>query len=298
MRPHAYIRRFLRIGAMSTVGSAMWMKRRNAGCDDSEETSPSSWGRFHVSFGPQVAQCYSPKNLSKHMTGSKENPDDHPFAAVAKAIYDDIPDQYDEQGQLEAGEELLTILPNIFAQMGVLTYTGVTELLQSIPLTPEDVFCDIGSGIGNICMQVLGESPCRTAVGVEVIPSRHKKATAAFDVAQKKFPEKFATKSAHFYMKDLTKSAKDLNEEKVTVLFSHSWMFDDELMNAFCETVLQVDSLRHVVTSRPFPEKYKGALAAKGLYPVSGPVKKIALHADWNDASEFYVYSRHERWTA
>ncbi|EPY27069.1 histone-lysine N-methyltransferase, H3 lysine-79 specific [Strigomonas culicis] len=149
----------------------------------------------------------------------------------------------------------------------------------------EIVFCDIGSGVGNICLQVLAETNCKKTVGVEIIPSRHKAAQTAFANAQKMFPSIYRGKNALWVEKDLVQCASTLKKEGVNVLFSHSWMFDDDLMRQFTKVITEVPSIACVITSR----KLDNHLLQ------STPLKLHSLahfSADWNDKAPFYVYTR------
>ena len=210
-------------------------------------------------------------------------------------------------------------------------------LMMSGMHPPSLVFCDIGSGVGNVCLQVLGEVPaCPKVIGIEIIPSRHKNAQIAFENAQKYFPTYFGApsttisnrrrapwhlrKSASFYEVDLVNCAQTLRDEKVGVVFSHSWMFDDDLMKKFANVVNNVSkpvlvtaptpaatpaddagavvakqyklppSLWCVITSRPFVDTVTG----EPLLDTS----RWELHserqfsADWNPNSHFFMYTR------
>ena len=140
------------------------------------------------------------------------------------------------------GEEDITVQPTVFAQMGVLepTTDGFFLLFGDTAgngLDDHDVFCDLGSGVGNVCLQVLLDTPCHAAVGVEVIPSRVVFARKAFELAQAEYPEALAGKSFATHRQDVTSCGPLLAAENVTVVFAHSWMFDGTLMASMTEQV-------------------------------------------------------------
>ena len=193
--------------------------------------------------------------------------------------------EYDDLGQLEVGEELLTVQNHVFSQIGVLECDGV-RAMESDWIDDEayiDVFCDVGSGVGNVCVQVLADvRNCRKVVGVEVIPSRHNRAVEAIGRARRSYPHLFTLeKEAVFLNCDLVGCAPRLNSEKVTVLFSHSWMFDDDLMEKFSVLVKECPALRMVITSRP--------LVHSDGFELS---KTTHYSTDWNPECPFYVYRR------
>ncbi|CBH17237.1 hypothetical protein, conserved [Trypanosoma brucei gambiense DAL972] len=237
------------------------------------------------------------------------------FKAIYQRIYEHLNDQYEERGQLEAGEEILTVKPNVFAQIGVIDFDGVRKMWTShiVPqlrrcvtgdhlanttdnsvvsiekalffVIESAVFCDIGSGVGNVCLQLLAETNCRKVVGVEVIPSRHRAATTAFAKALSYFPENFSGKQAIFIQDDFVNCARRMVEENVNVIFTHSWMFDDELMKRLTELVVSLPALLCVVTSRPLHENL---LVGSQMKLVS----YVHLTADWNDEAPFFIYRK------
>jgi len=212
------------------------------------------------------------------------------YEDLEQFIYSAISEQYNDLGQIDLGEESLTVLPNVFAQIGVLTTEGVSDMMKkaiSPPLTSNDVFCDLGSGVGNVCVQVLCDSCCRSVVGVEVIPSRWRHSVTAFEKAQELFPSKFPPeKKAVFVKEDIADCAPSLRKEQVSVLFTHSWMFDDELMAKLSRIVTEVPTLRCVISSRPLDPSI---LRCNGF---NAERSEKAFVADWNPESPFYVYWR------
>ncbi|KAH9593136.1 Histone-lysine N-methyltransferase DOT1 domain [Trypanosoma melophagium] len=232
------------------------------------------------------------------------------FNEISPIIFHHLSEKYEELGQLDLGEEHLTVEPNVFAQIGVIDVDGIRKMWTSVilpqlrlsitggasltnvegtipKLEEKTVFCDIGSGVGNVCLQVLAETRCKKVVGVEVIPSRHRNAVIAFAKAKEYYPEFFGGKDAIFLQDDLVKCTSRLVEEKVSVVFTHSWMFDDELMKKLSKVVVSVPTVRCVVTSRRLDAE---VLSESPLKLVS----KVYLSADWNEQAPFYVYTKLE----
>jgi hypothetical protein len=229
------------------------------------------------------------------------------FSTMQPLLYRHLTEDYENRGELDVGEESITVQPNVFAQIGIIDVNGIRqmwtkavipclqearkrELLDSsgelqADLEEKIVFCDIGSGVGNVCLQVLAETKCLKSVGVEIIPSRITAAEEAFQQAKKLYPDIFAQKQAVWLKEDLVACASKLREEGVNVLFTHSWMFDDALMSRLTEVIAEVPSIACVVTSRKLDDKIvaKTALRQKTL---------MFFSADWNDEAPFYVYGK------
>lgn len=227
-----------------------------------------------------------------------------PFHTMSGKIYEHITARYNELGQLELGEEQVTVQPHVFAQIGVIDEDGIRSLWRMLMLDKHEVgkngvvseayakrvsqplvFCDLGSGVGNVCMQLLAETSCNKAVGIEIIPSRHRAAVQAMENAKKYYPNVFGDKEAVFKLEDVVDCAKTLNQEGVNVLFTHSWMFDDELMQEVSKVVKNTPSLNWVITSRPLDESVLKETPLKRH-------KLVNFSADWNERAPFHVYSR------
>ncbi|KAK7202028.1 Histone methylation protein DOT1 [Novymonas esmeraldas] len=229
------------------------------------------------------------------------------FSLMQPLLFRHLSQEYEDRGELELGEESITVQPNVFAQIGIIDINGIRQMWSKaiIPavvdwqrraflesdgesqadLEAKIVFCDIGSGVGNVCLQVLAETKCPKSVGVEIIPSRIQAAHEASQRAKLLYSDIFSAKEAVWVQDDLVKCAGRLKEEGVTVLFTHSWMFDDELMTKLTDVIAQVPSIQCVVSSRKLDDKI---LATTPLR------QRTLMHfnADWNDEAPFYVYGR------
>jgi H3 lysine-79-specific histone-lysine N-methyltransferase len=100
----------------------------------------------------------------------------------------------------------------------------VSKVIQHLSITSEDVFYDLGSGIGNVVMQVSMETGCR-AIGIEKVMSRH---TAALRLLEQcgKF-EPMLAERVNLYHQDLTQLTADLSD--ATIVFTSNWCFDQDL---------------------------------------------------------------------
>ena len=58
-------------------------------------------------------------------------------------------------------------------------------------LQPDDVFYDLGSGVGNVCAQVFLNSNVGRVKGVEFVPSRHTIAVQIERELRARYPHRF-----------------------------------------------------------------------------------------------------------
>lgn len=229
------------------------------------------------------------------------------FHSMKEKIYSHLTERFEELGQLEIGEEAITVQPHVFAQIGVIDEEGIRNMWRMIsldlhekpkhgvgsPTAQQDpvVFCDLGSGVGNVCLQVLAETTCKSVVGVEIIPSRHRAAQLAYENAKKYFPAVFGAEqgtNATFVLQDIVGCEKVLNAAGVNVIFTHSWMFDDDLMHKVTCLVQKMPQIKMVITSKPLDH------ALLKTTPLSLH-KLVHFSADWNESAPFHVYFRDSR---
>lgn len=57
---------------------------------------------------------------------------------------------------------------------GEMTYKYVLQIIDTINITPNDVFIDVGSGIGQIVLQMAGLTKMRKCIGIECVALRAK----------------------------------------------------------------------------------------------------------------------------
>jgi len=194
-----------------------------------------------------------------------------------------FPQDYEDRGQLALGEEPLILHMDVFAQMGVVLEESIAHMLAQWPLASSDVFCDLGSGVGNVCLAVFANSHVRKTIGIEFIPSRHQYAVAALQTAAAADPTVFANaaRRVEYHNQNFTECADICRE--VTVFFTHSWTFDPPLLDKTARVIAAAPKVRLVLTSREMPQLLTSTkLQYRGV---------MTLGADWNEKAPFHVYS-------
>lgn len=58
---------------------------------------------------------------------------------------------------------------------GETSYELICQMIDQIEITSEDVFVDLGSGVGQVVLQMAAATPCRICLGVEraEVPSKY-----------------------------------------------------------------------------------------------------------------------------
>jgi hypothetical protein len=206
------------------------------------------------------------------------------YRAMEEAIFGNLKNsEYADLGFVDRKEVQLTVAPHAFTQYGVIEHDGIDTMVDDVFLTADDVFVDVGSGIGNVLLQVLAVSPCSHVVGVELLPSRQAAAHAAEAKARELFPKVFTpTKKCSWIDGDVVAKFDALKAIEPTVIFTHSWMFDADLLAKLGAQWATLPKLRAVVTSRPM----------EGLDKAGWEHEECTYAADWNPAAPFHVYRR------
>ncbi|MBF0206011.1 MAG: hypothetical protein HQK53_03900 [Oligoflexia bacterium] len=63
---------------------------------------------------------------------------------------------------------------------GEITYNGAITLFEKLNIKGNDVFYDIGSGVGKLVLQAYLTTPAKKSVGIELVGSRAKKAETVY----------------------------------------------------------------------------------------------------------------------
>ena len=140
--------------------------------------------------------------------------------------------------------------------VGELTTTGTSVLIDACRLTSADVFVDVGAGIGNVVAQVALESNVRSCVGVEI----------RCDLAEqgKSLIKQFSTKYPRLHA--VTMYAEDICAFQIhsppdfylaTVLFCHNTLFQPEAQMVVERLCCVLPRLRVVVLQQPFCPRHR-----------------------------------------
>ncbi|CAE7558562.1 DOT1L [Symbiodinium natans] len=111
-----------------------------------------------------------------------------------------------------------------------------------------DVFTDLGSGIGNVAVQVYANTPMRRVRGIEFVKERHNDAV--------RHAEEFKRTHQVDKDKEILLVNGDVCKEDwsdSTIVFSSSTCFDDRAMECLRRNCEENPKLRYLVSSRELP---------------------------------------------
>ncbi|MFC1854784.1 hypothetical protein ACFLY6_02865 [Candidatus Dependentiae bacterium] len=108
---------------------------------------------------------------------------------------------------------------------GEITYESSAIVLNELNLNKNDIFYDLGSGLGKFVIQTHLTTPAKKAVGIELSPTRLKRAKKAL-VKLKTLGKVRKGQEIDFLYGDIAKA----NVSDATVVFMCSTCFSEELM--------------------------------------------------------------------
>jgi len=139
---------------------------------------------------------------------------------------------------------------------GEVTIEGVSALIKQIAFRPNDVFMDVGSGIGNIVAQVALESCASECVGIEI---EHR----VVEIARKQIYEKAGKypelSKVYLYRDDFRNLAQFVVPKLLTttVLFANNVLFDPSTNIKLEEIIINPSRLRCIITLKSFCPRHR-----------------------------------------
>jgi precorrin-6B methylase 2 len=151
---------------------------------------------------------------------------------------------------------------------------SVSILLKDLKLTAEDVFYDLGSGVGKVAVQVYLDSPVKKSVGVELSPTRHSHAIKV-QGRLKDAGKLKANRVLVFCQENILHT--DISD--ATVLFLCSTCYSDELMAGVADKIQQLKIGTRVITLKAFKSPTSLKL-----------VKTYQLPMTWSESNTVHLY--------
>jgi SAM-dependent methyltransferase len=110
-------------------------------------------------------------------------PDADPRLVLRRAYRDE--DGYELHGyEADEADEARVLATNSSHVYGEIMPTATDRLIEHLHLRKDDVFYDLGSGVGKVVLQVALRAPIRRVVGVELARRRHRIARRVLHVVQ------------------------------------------------------------------------------------------------------------------
>lgn len=155
---------------------------------------------------------------------------------------------------------------------GEITYASIQKLIAYLGLGPDDVFVDLGSGVGKVVMQVVMNSSVKKAIGVELSAARY---ASAMDVSEKAVEQGLIERGRYEWRnEDIVHT--DLSE--ATVIYTCSTAFPAGFMEDLTNKIATHDR-GLVVSLQSLPE-----------HPRLNFVEELKLDMSWAQKTGVHVY--------
>lgn len=162
------------------------------------------------------------------------------------------------------------------ATYGEITYEALKTVLDDLGLTKDDVFYDLGCGVGKTCVQVALDTPAK-AVGIELSPTRVKHAQ---NVQKKLVATKKVMPAQRLQFQE--KNIFDVTMGDATVVFMCSTCFSHKLMQDITDKLARLSKPNlKVISLKPMPEHKDFEL-----------IKTYQLPMTWSSQTPVHVYQR------
>jgi len=175
---------------------------------------------------------------------------------------------------------------------GEILFDSVNFLLNQLQLTKNDVFYDLGSGLGKFVVHVYLMTPTKKSVGIEFSQSRYKRATSIQAKVPKVYNQTFKSENSMRKMFDQSPLVKTKGKKfefindcmlstdisDATVVFTCSTCFELEFMYKLANKLADIDNLR-IITLKKFP-----------YHEHIHYVTKYTLSMTWSQDVPVYMY--------
>lgn len=137
---------------------------------------------------------------------------------------------------------------HIMETSGEILYSGINKLLNITTFTDQDVFVDLGSGVGKIVLQVFLNSPVKKAYGIEIVEESHLRALTAAQKVQTDLID-IDQRELHFICGDFLKTSL----EDTTIALINSTCLNQDVICKLGKVLSDTQSIHTVFTLRPMP---------------------------------------------
>ncbi len=139
----------------------------------------------------------------------------------------------------------------IQANYGEILPQGLNKLLKHIHLTKQDIFFDLGSGVGRVSAQVFLQTNVQESHGIEYLSELHQQAYTAAQRIQTELPVFYeSNRKLNFILGDFLR----VPFTQATVVLINATCFPPTLLRALAQRINQMPQLHTVICLRPLPQ--------------------------------------------
>jgi hypothetical protein len=132
---------------------------------------------------------------------------------------------------------------------GELLYASVKKIIRTLKLSEDDVFLDLGSGLGKCAMQVFMQTPAKKIIGIEASSALHLSALTAQQKVKIELPYLWDDRAFDLVEGNFLQASW----QRATAVYSCSTCFTQELLVAMGRKMNEEKQLTQILSLRPLP---------------------------------------------
>lgn len=153
-----------------------------------------------------------------------------------------------QPGEKEAGEK-----NNVYLTYGEILYPSMNKVIEYLDFNEDDVFYDLGSGIGKVGLHIFLKTPVRKSWGIEAAEKRNVHAAKVYAQVKQEFPDLFESGRRELGCQVGNFLHPGTGIEEATVVYTCSTCFSEGLLKDIGTLLDTCPKLRHLVTMKPIP---------------------------------------------
>ncbi|HEX4045165.1 MAG TPA: hypothetical protein VHZ76_05815 [Gammaproteobacteria bacterium] len=159
---------------------------------------------------------------------------------------------------------------------GEILYQSIDTLLSQISLSTQDIFFDLGSGLGKAAIQVFLNSDVKEVCGIEIIPELHQQSLIATEKVQQDLSDFYPNRQLTF----LLGSFLEIPFTNASVVLIGSPCFSQKILYPLGKIIDSIASIHTVLTLRPICTLERLSF-----------IKAVRVECSW-DTALCYIYKR------
>lgn len=168
-----------------------------------------------------------------------------------------------------------------------------STVLPLFNLDADDVFFDLGCGTGKILVQAALQTPCKRAIGIELMQNRVQEGQRALNRLKERDIAVLEDKEIEIFRGDIFVPPEEARLMDATVVFINNVMFGPQLMLKVLQLLKEMPKLRCVMTLRKICERHGHEKCSRaGNYCVEyvQPPVEQEIDVSWADKTSIYFY--------
>lgn len=135
----------------------------------------------------------------------------------------------------------------VCATYGELYYPSVINMIKRLNIQADDIFLDLGSGMGKLCLIIYLRSLCQHVIGVEAVSLYHQKGVEALKRARSAIPNLFNKGQLDL----IEGNFLDFDLNQASIVYTCSTCFSQALMWQIGDRLNAATQVKQVVSLKP-----------------------------------------------